>query len=42
MARQADGSVVVRVGNCMLLATAVAAEKPKEGVDFFPLTVDYQ
>lgn len=35
MARQADGSVVVRVGNCMLLATAVAAEKPKEGVDFF-------
>ena len=42
MARQADGSVVLRVGNCMLLATAVAAEKPKEGVDFFPLTVEYQ
>lgn len=42
MARQADGSVVVRLGNCMLLATAVASEKPKEGVDFFPLTVEYQ
>ena len=42
MARQADGAVVVRVGNCMLLATAVASEKPKDGVDFFPLTVEYQ
>ncbi|MFN8268447.1 MAG: polyribonucleotide nucleotidyltransferase [Chitinophagales bacterium] len=42
LARQADGSVVVRSGNCMLLATAVASEKPKEGVDFFPLTVEYQ
>ena len=42
MARQADGAVVLRVGNCMLLATAVAAETPKEGIDFFPLTVEYQ
>jgi polyribonucleotide nucleotidyltransferase len=42
LARQADGSVVVRVGNCMLLATAQAAEEPKEGIDFFPLTVEYQ
>ncbi len=42
LARQADGSVVVRSGNCILLATAVAAETPKEGIDFFPLTVEYQ
>ncbi|MCB0508386.1 MAG: polyribonucleotide nucleotidyltransferase [Bacteroidetes bacterium] len=42
LARQADGSVVVRVGNCMILATAVASEEPKEGIDFFPLTVEYQ
>ena len=42
MARQADGSVVVRAGNCMILATAVAAPEPKEGIDFFPLTVEYQ
>ena len=42
MARQADGSVVVRMGNAMLLATVVAAKKPKPGQSFFPLTVDYQ
>ncbi|MEZ5054607.1 MAG: polyribonucleotide nucleotidyltransferase [Chitinophagales bacterium] len=42
LARQADGSVVLRAGNCMILATAVANEEPKEGVDFFPLTVEYQ
>ena len=42
MARQADGAVVLRVGNCMLLATAQASEQPKEGIDFFPLTVEYQ
>ncbi len=42
MARQADGSVVVRMGNAMLLATVVAAQKPKPGQSFFPLTVDYQ
>lgn len=42
LARQADGSVVVRSGNCMILATAVAAEEPKAGIDFFPLTVEYQ
>jgi polyribonucleotide nucleotidyltransferase len=42
LARQADGAVVIRSGNCMLLATAVAAENPKEGIDFFPLTVEYQ
>ena len=42
MARQADGSVVVRMGNCMILATVVANKEPKPGQSFFPLTVDYQ
>ena len=42
MARQADGAVVVRMGNCMILATAVANTDPKPGQSFFPLTVDYQ
>jgi polyribonucleotide nucleotidyltransferase len=42
MARQADGSVVVRMGNCMILATVVATKEPKPGQSFFPLTVDYQ
>lgn len=42
LATQADGSVVVRVGDCMLLATVVSATEPKEGQDFFPLSVDYQ
>ncbi len=41
LARQADGAVTVRQGNCILLATVVAAKEPKEGQDFFPLTVDY-
>jgi len=42
MARQADGAVVVRLGNTMLLATVVSAKEAKEGVDFLPLSVDYQ
>jgi polyribonucleotide nucleotidyltransferase len=42
LARQADGSVTVRQGNCIILATAVANKEPKEGQSFFPLTVDYQ
>ena len=42
LARQADGAVVVRMGNCMLLATVVANPEPKPGQSFFPLTVDYQ
>lgn len=41
LARQADGSVTVKMGNCILLATAVASEEPKPGQDFFPLSVDY-
>lgn len=42
LARQADGAVTVRQGNCILLATVVANKEPKEGQSFFPLTVDYQ
>jgi len=41
LAKQADGSVVVRMGNCMLLATAVSARQASP-VDFLPLTVDYR
>lgn len=41
LARQADGSVVVRQGNCMILATVVASKEPKPGQSFFPLSVDY-
>lgn len=42
LAKQANGSAVIRMGNTMLLATAVAAKEAKEGVDFLPLSVDYQ
>src|SRR5215831_12177274 len=42
LARQADGAVTVRQGNSILLATVVAAKEPKEGQEFFPLSVDYQ
>jgi polyribonucleotide nucleotidyltransferase len=41
LARQADGAVTVRQGNCILLATVVANPEAKEGQDFFPLSVDY-
>ncbi len=42
VARQADGAVVVRYGDTVVLATVVATRTPLEGVDFFPLTVDYR
>jgi len=42
LARQADGSVVLRMGNTMILATVVANQEGKEGADFLPLSVDYQ
>ena len=42
LAKQADGSVVVKMGNTMILATVVSNKDAKEGVDFLPLTVDYQ
>jgi polyribonucleotide nucleotidyltransferase len=42
VARQADGSVMVTYGETVLLATVVSAKEPKPGIDFFPLTVNYQ
>lgn len=42
LAKQADGSVVVRMGDTILLATVCAANEAKDGVDFLPLTVDYR
>ena len=42
LAKQADGSVVVRMGDTMILATAVANIDVRDGVDFMPLTVDYR
>ncbi len=42
LAKQADGSVVVRMGNTMMLATVVSAKEAKEDVDFMPLSVEYR
>ncbi len=42
LASQADGSVVVRVGDCMILATVVSNKEKKPDLDYFPLSVDYQ
>jgi polyribonucleotide nucleotidyltransferase len=42
IARQADGAVLATYGDTMVLCTAVGAKQPKPGVDFFPLTVNYQ
>src|SRR5256884_5463064 len=42
LARQAHGAVVVRMGDNVVLATATANPDPREGIDFFPLTVDYR
>jgi polyribonucleotide nucleotidyltransferase len=42
LAKQADGSVVVRLGDTMVLVTACTAATPREGIDFLPLTVDYK
>src|SRR5438477_6896894 len=41
-ARQADGSVMVRYGDTMVLATVVANKEPKPGLDYFPLQVEYR
>jgi polyribonucleotide nucleotidyltransferase len=41
-AKQADGSVIVRMGESMVLVTACASPNPREGIDFLPLTVDYK
>src|SRR5216110_1340736 len=42
LAKQAHGSAVVRIGDNVVLATAVSNPDPREGIDFFPLTVDYR
>jgi polyribonucleotide nucleotidyltransferase len=42
VARAADGAAWVRYGDTVVLVTAVASKQPREGIDFFPLTVDYQ
>ncbi|MBT6120181.1 polyribonucleotide nucleotidyltransferase [bacterium] len=41
LAKQANGAVVVQYGNTVMLATAVMSKKPKEGIDFLPLTVEF-
>jgi polyribonucleotide nucleotidyltransferase len=42
IAKQADGSVIVRYGDTVLLCAAVSSNAPREGIDFFPLTVEYR
>lgn len=42
VAQQANGSVMIRYGETVLLVTATASKKPREGVDFLPLTIDYE
>src|SRR5688572_5474554 len=42
MAKQADGAVIVRLGDTVVLATACSDDQPKPGIDFLPLTVDYR
>ena len=42
VAKQADGSVIIRYGDTMLLVAAVSARTAREGLDFFPLTVEYR
>ena len=42
VARQADGAVVATLGETTVLCTVVGAKSPREGIDFFPLSVHYQ
>ncbi|MBO8158312.1 polyribonucleotide nucleotidyltransferase [Thermosyntropha sp.] len=42
VAKQANGAVVMRYGETVVLVTATASKEPREGIDFFPLTVDYE
>ncbi len=42
VAKQADGSVVLKYGDTMILVTAVSSHSPREGLDFFPLTIEYR
>src|SRR5919206_4407682 len=42
IAKQADGSVIIRYGDTVLLCAAVSSNSPREGIDFFPLTIEYR
>lgn len=42
VAAQANGAVLMHYGDTVLLATATASEKPRDGIDFFPLSVEYE
>src|ERR1700736_525178 len=42
VAEQANGAIMIRAGDTVLLVTAVASRQPREGIDFFPLTCDYE
>ena len=42
VAEQANGAVIIRQGDTVVLSTAVMAKEPREGIDFFPLTCDYE
>ena len=42
VAAQANGAVLISYGETTVLATATASEKPREGIDFFPLSVDFE
>ena len=42
VAQQANGSVIIKYEDTVLLVTATASKKPREGVDFLPLTIDYE
>ena len=42
MAAQANGAVLMHYGDTVVLSTATASEKPREGIDFFPLSVEYE
>ena len=42
LAKQANGAVLIKYGDTVVLASATASAKPREGIDFFPLTVDYE
>ena len=42
MAQLANGSVLVKYGDTVVISTATASKEPKDGIDFFPLSVDYE
>lgn len=42
VAAQANGAVLMHYGDTVVLSTATASEKPREGIDFFPLSVEYE